>query len=345
MRVLFVTLDVFGGAKKGGGERYATELARATRARGIAVNVAVVRSMHEFAVLDDLDAPTRPISLGRFVAMVRACDLVHVHQLNTPGFDYAVLFAKIFRKPLVLTDHGGGALTPGRALGSSRLRLIDAAGFVSAWSRADVDPAGVVERNAVIFGGGDHLPAAQPLEKRYDFGFVGRLLPHKGPHVALAALPEDASIILAGQPRDSAYFAELQQLAEGKDVTFLADASDAIVASLFKSIRYLLVPSVERYSDQTFVRPELLGLVALEALAAGTPVIGSNVGGLGEVLAAAGQIAVPPGDVALWQDVLARAVKGSAPSLNSSDFTWSAVAGRCEAIYRMLLGDKGLDRG
>ncbi len=91
-----------------------------------------------------------------------------------PRFDYAALLAKLLRKPLVLTDHGGGALTPGRALGRLRLRFINAAGYVSAWSRQDVDPTGIIKQNTVIMGGGDHLPDREPLERHYDFGFIGR---------------------------------------------------------------------------------------------------------------------------------------------------------------------------
>jgi glycosyltransferase involved in cell wall biosynthesis len=336
MHILFVTLEVFGGAKKGGGERYVTELARAARARGLTVDVAIVRSMREFAELVDLDAPAHPMSLRRFFALVRACDIVHVHQLNTPGFDYAALLATLLRKPLVLTDHGGGALTPGRALGHLRLHLVHAAGYVSSWSRQDLDPAGVIKRNMVILGGGDHLPDAEPLAQHYDFGFIGRLVPHKGAHIAIEALPAGRSLILAGQPRDPAYFASLKQLAHNKDVTFVSDASDEIVASLHKSIGFLVVPSVEHYQGRDFSRPELLGLVALEALAAGTPAIGSRVGGLGELLEMAGQITVQPGNVTDWRQALTRAVDGNFPSVSSSAFTWDAVAGKCIDLYRSL---------
>ncbi|NKJ40321.1 glycosyltransferase family 4 protein [Rhizobium sp. SG570] len=336
MHILFVTLEVFGGAKKGGGERYVTELARAAPAHGLTVDVAVVRSMREFAELVDLDAPAHPISPRRFFDLVRRCDIVHVHQLNTPGFDYAALLAKLLRKPLVLTDHGGGALTPGRALGGLRLRLINAAGYVSAWSRQDIDPTGIIKQNMVILGGGDHLPDAEPLEQNYDFGFIGRLVPHKGAHIAIEALPTGRRLILAGQPRDQAYFASLKQLAQNKDVTFVSDAADEIVARLHKSIGFLLVPSVEHYQGRAFSRPELLGLVALEALAAGTPVIGSDVGGLGELLKMAGQITVQPGNVAKWHQALSRAGSSHFPSVSSSAFTWDAVARKCIDLYRSL---------
>jgi glycosyltransferase involved in cell wall biosynthesis len=341
MRILTVTLEVFGGLKKGGGERYATELTRALRGLGHTVEVAVVRSMRDFFEQDDLDRPPRPMSFRRFAAMVRASDVVHVHQLNAPGFDYAVLLARLFGKRLVLTDHGGGTLTLGRALGRIRLGLVDAAGFVSLWSRSDLDPKGVISSYRIIYGGGDHLPAAAPLPQRYNFGFVGRLVPHKGAHVAIEALPDGASLIVAGQQRDAVYYNKLQALSAGKAVTFIADASDELVAGLHQSVGNLLVPSVERYENHSYSRPELLGLVALEALAAGTPVIGSDVGGLGELLRSAGQVVVPAGDVAEWRNGLARALSEPAGNVEAVAFKWIAVAHKCVSIYDAVTASSG----
>ena len=132
------------------------------------------------------------------------------------------------------------------------------------------------------------------------------------------------------------YEDSLKQLARNKDVTFVSDATDEVVASLHKSIGFLLVPSVEHYQRRDFSRPELLGLVALEALAAGTPVIGSDVGGLGELLKMAGQITVQPGDVPKWHQALSKAAGSRFPSVTSSAFTWDAVAGKCIELYRSL---------
>lgn len=337
MRVLFVTLAVFGGSKKGGGERFVTELARALRRLGCDVTIAVVAGMRSFAEQENIDLPPVPVTYKRFIALVRSADLVHVHQLNTPGFDYAATACCLFRKPLVLTDHGGGAVTPGRMLGSARLRLIDAAGFVSTWSQRDIDPVGVIRCQRVILGGGDHLPEAFPLKERFDFGFVGRLLPHKGPHVAIEALPSGASLIMAGQARDPAYFAELVRLAEGKSVSFIQNAEDNFVASLHRSVQYLLVPSVQSYRESSYARPELLGLAALEALSAGTPVIGSDVGGLGEVLRVAGQHVLPPGDVVAWRAHLSNVLLGPTLRVSAVDFRWDVVAGRCIDIYESVL--------
>ncbi|MEG8058416.1 glycosyltransferase [Sphingomonas sp. 22L2VL55-3] len=121
MKLTFITLEVFGGAKKGGGERYVTELTRAIRAKGFTVNVLVVRSMGKIYELREVDKPVKRITFQDLVSTIRSSDIVHVHQLNTPGFDYAALLTKLFRKPLILTDHGGGRLHPVDCLGEPDL--------------------------------------------------------------------------------------------------------------------------------------------------------------------------------------------------------------------------------
>ncbi|MGF7160101.1 glycosyltransferase involved in cell wall biosynthesis [Rhodoligotrophos appendicifer] len=344
MRVLLVTLAVFGGNKKGGGERYVTELARALQSQGTTVKIVVVNGLWSFAEQVNMHIPPTSVPYAHFLKMVREADVIHVHQLNTPGFDHAVLASRMYKKPIVLTDHGGGSLTPGRLLGRARLGLVDAAGFVSEWSKRDVDPHGVIKKNTIILGGGDHLPSSPSLPELYDFGFIGRFLPHKGAHIAIEALPAGASIVLAGQVRDELYFQKLKQLARGKRVTFVTDASDEFVASLRFSIRYLLVPSVETYQHEKYSRPELLGLVALEALAAGTPVIGSDVGGLAEVLRAADQLILPPGDVPAWTSGLSNVMNRPAPSFETVEFKWDAVASKCIVLYRAALAARTLKK-
>jgi glycosyltransferase involved in cell wall biosynthesis len=336
MKVLFVTLNVFGGERKGGGERYVTELKRALLDRGVVVETAVVSSITHFSRQRGPDDIPMPSKFRSFVRMVRESDVVHVHQINSPGFDYSLVLCKIFGKPIVLTDHGGGAITPGRILGKARLGFINAAGFVSTWSQNDLDSANVIRNYQILLGGGDHMPTSSSTDERFDFGFVGRLVPHKGAHVAIEALPANASLIVAGQIRDASYHEELLELAAGKKITFAPDASDEAISAIYKSVRYLVVPSVNRFREEMYSRPELLGLVALEALAVGTPVIGSDVGGLAEILHSAGQIVVRPGDLQDWKDAMIMALERSPPSVNVQNFTWGAVAEKCILLYNSL---------
>jgi glycosyltransferase involved in cell wall biosynthesis len=91
---------------------------------------------------------------------------------------------------------------------------------------------------------------------------------------------------------------------------------------------------------------ELLGLTALEAMASGTPVVASRIGGLAEVVVDGETgFLVAPGDLAALHDRLALLLSdpGLAARLgaNARDlvverFTWRACAERCLAAYETL---------
>jgi starch synthase len=115
--------------------------------------------------------------------------------------------------------------------------------------------------------------------------FAGRLHPHKG----IAALLDSASqviakypgvrYLLAGEP-DSREFAQkihglLDQHPGLRDrITLLGKIPRNQLAALYQVADLALVPSVY----------EPFGYAAIEAMAAGVPVIASNVGGLGEII-------------------------------------------------------------
>ena len=343
MKILHISPAIFGAGKRGGGERYVSQLFAAQVRAGSECRVFVVPSFFSF-----MDATSGVATKASIVSLSRAvewADVVHVHQLNTPGFDWGVVVAKFYRKPIVLTDHGGGLLSPGRLFGRLRLNFVSAAAYVSAWSRTDIDPGNIVSRFSIIYGGGDHVSggiagrsdSTEQHSRKYDFGFVGRLLPHKGAHVAISSLPDSASLVVIGEARDPEYLEVLKGLAKSKDVVFLHDVSDDQLTRCYSSFRYLLVPSVERYQNRLYSRPELLGLVALESLVLGTPVIASNVGGLGEVMQAAGQRVVVAGDVEAWRRELREAKEGPLRATDGSRFTWAAVARRCDELYERVV--------
>jgi glycosyltransferase involved in cell wall biosynthesis len=97
------------------------------------------------------------------------------------------------------------------------------------------------------------------------------------------------------------------------------------------------------------VGPETFGMVALEAMSKGRPVIASNIGGLPDVVAdgETGLLA-PPGDVdalraaleRLLGDPELRAQMGQAALLKAREFSASVVVPKIEEIYSSLLRDK-----
>ena len=77
----------------------------------------------------------------------------------------------------------------------------------------------------------------------------------------------------------------------------------ADVQSFLRQCDVVLIPST---------RPEPFGLVALEAWAAGRPVVGSEAGGLTEAVEMVNGVLVPPADVSRLRDAIVRAARDPA---------------------------------
>ena len=154
--------------------------------------------------------------------------------------------------------------------------------------------------------------------------YAGRLAAEKGVADAIAAcrLAGVPLVIAGGGPEED----ELRASA-GADVRFIGRVGPGELAALRAGAAVALVPS--RYE-------EILPLAALEAMAAGLPVVASRAGGLAEIVPAQGLH--PPGDVpamadrirALWGDAgageaaLAVARERTAPAV---------VAAALRAVY------------
>jgi glycosyltransferase involved in cell wall biosynthesis len=126
------------------------------------------------------------------------------------------------------------------------------------------------------------------------FLFVGRLVPYKGLDVLLEALvrvPEAGLVIVGDGPLESRLVEQAAKSGIASRVVFAGPMDQSGVAGHLTRARALVLPSVD--ASETF------GLVQLEAMAAGVPVIASDLAtGVREV----GQpgrtcLLVPPGDV------------------------------------------------
>ncbi|HEV2814330.1 MAG TPA: glycosyltransferase [Solirubrobacteraceae bacterium] len=164
-------------------------------------------------------------------------------------------------------------------------------------------------------------------------GFVGRLEPRKAPLDLVRAAPAirrarpDARIVLVGgEPFGARGYAEAVRQARG--VEHYGWVDDA--AALMRHLDVLVVPS----------REEPLGAVAAEALAAGTPVVATSVGGLREVVedGVTGALVPPnrPGELAAATvRVLERREEmGVAAKCHAARFAADAFADRVEVLLR-----------
>jgi glycosyltransferase involved in cell wall biosynthesis len=177
---------------------------------------------------------------------------------------------------------------------------------------------------------------------------------HKGVDRLIRALPLGATLTIAGstghdpRPPESGYPELLAGLAAGRSVRFMGAVSDAELPALYQSAAVLALPSVERTCDGRQVQiSELLGLTVLEAMASGSPVVASRVGGVPEIVVDGETgFLVEPGDVDELHDRLAlllndpglaREMGRRARELIVERFTWQHCAARCLTSYRELL--------
>jgi alpha-maltose-1-phosphate synthase len=345
----------------GGGERYPVELARAI-ARMPDVSCRLVtfgpRPMQytepsglRVLVLKPLTYlrghPAHPVAWNLHAA-IRGANIVHVHHLRSTPSRMGAVSSVMRRASCVVTDHG----LAGSDWFGLLPRLFDRCLAVSRYSAANVGmPPG---KTRVIYGGADPRRFAPDGGPRRGALFVGRLTPHKGVDRLIRALPAGATLTIAGTaghdraPPASEYPAYLHALARGRAVRFVEAVDDRELAALYRQAAVVVVPSVHTtcYGERVAVS-ELLGLTTLEAMASGTPVIASDLGGLPEIVAdgVSGRL-VAPGDVddlraalteLLTDQARARRFGHNAQRIVTYHFTWERCAQRCLESYRELV--------
>jgi glycosyltransferase involved in cell wall biosynthesis len=340
----------------GGGERYPLELARALAPHVECELITFGRSAGRARDSSGLSITTLP-AIGwmnghpahpfapALVAALRGAHLVHTHHMRSLPSRMAALAGRARRQTLAVTDHGLSGSTWGGLLP----RLFHLFLTVSAYSAHEL--AAPPERTHVIYGGADperFLP--DPTQSRDGVLFVGRLTPHKGVDRLLRALPSGVTVRIAGSeghdplPPESDYPNLLRSLARDRDVEFLGPISDGDLPALYRSAQVLVLPSVsETCYGRHIAVSELLGLSILEAMASGTPVIASAIGGVPEIVRHKETgFLVPAGDVgALRERVnqvlrdaeLARRLGANARQHVLEHFTWERVAERCLDAY------------
>jgi glycosyltransferase involved in cell wall biosynthesis len=216
-----------------------------------------------------------------------SCDVLHFHTPNPVGA-LAVLAARP-TQPLVVTHHSD--IVRQRILGplasaAQALLYRHAAALVAATPR-HIEFSPVLRRfegkcrvihfpidsapyNEAPARWDDELPPAwqaDPLAL-----FVGRLVYYKGLEVLIDALrsTDRARLVIVGVgPLHAALQDRVRTLGLASRVAFLGALSDDRLRSLYKCARFLVLPST--------APSEAFGMVQLEAMAGGTPVISTDL--------------------------------------------------------------------
>jgi glycosyltransferase involved in cell wall biosynthesis len=132
--------------------------------------------------------------------------------------------------------------------------------------------------------------------------FVGRLVAYKGVDVLLEAMTTQKAValIVGDGPMRGRLEAQARDLGLANRVKFLGSVADDELAALYRACDVFVLPSV--------TRQEAFGVVQLEAMAAGKPVVSTDLGtGVGWVNRNGETgFVVPPRDAGALSDAIAR---------------------------------------
>jgi len=315
------------------------------------------------------EAPYAPaleaLSVGLAMARdpVRA-DVVHTHTWYV-GLG-GMLVQSIHDVPLVVTLHSLEPLRPwkadqlgtGYAVSSWAERLAveraDRVIAVSAQMRADILAHFRVEpERVVVIHNGVDAEAFARTERREALArhrvcepyalFVGRISEQKGIFQLLEAagrLPENVQLVLCASSPDTPELARrLETAVAGRSQVHWINAMLPVeeVVQLYSHAAVFVCPSIY----------EPFGLINLEAMACGTPVVASRVGGIPEVVVdgETGWL-VEPGDPVALAEALRGALADSARARRmglagrrrvEAHFSWDRIAQRTLEVYHQAI--------
>lgn len=323
--------------------------------------------VHRFPVRKRLvPGLTMPMMVGLIDALAESgADVIHAHSHRYGHVLEAAAVADRLDIPLVVSTHYHPADRREPPLKRGLLRIQDVVFGVSAYRVAralvvqtDREAELVAEfapraKLRTIPPGIDLAAWSHPEGDRADglglpkeyFLFVGRVASNKGLPTLLEALARlepgvRRPLVLMGRDWGERARLESQAKALGVDgdVRFLGHVeSPSVYRGVIRGARALVLPS----------EWEAFGLVLLEAMAAGTPIVASAVGGVPDVLEGgrAGRL-VPYGDPSALASAL-RSVLEDAPETERrrvsarervAGFDWSVTVDRHRALYREVAG-------
>ncbi len=349
-------LMVLHSHKLGGAERHALNLMLGLRAAGHQVMFAgpvdswlaehcqaeglpiAALAMHGFF---DLTSMLRLARLARRFA----ADILHGHL--TRGAHYAGMASRLCGIPSVATAHSTNA---GKHFGRAR-RIIAASAAV----RDFLDACGYPTERIEVIHHGLAVPSLMPAarqafrhahgipEHALVFGMVARFVADKGQDIALRAFAtagQPGHLILIGD-HGTPWGQDMQKLAMelglGERVHFIGQQEDVFPA--LAAMDVFLAPS----------RREALGLSLIEAAGMGLPLLGSQVGGIPEIIATERNgLLLTPDDVPAWASAMQRLYEDdrlrqrlghASCAIYTQRFSPGRMVQATETIYRQAIED------
>jgi glycosyltransferase involved in cell wall biosynthesis len=279
--------------------------------------------------------------------------LIHVQCVSTNGY-YALRAARRLKLPLVVTMQGELTMDAAQiyqrsaTMRRSWRRLIAAADVVTGCSQQVVDEAvaaygdGLAEKARVVRNGVDLelVRAAVPAQRvrPYLLG-IGRLVPQKGFDVLIAAFAKIAAehpvidLVIAGEGTErEPLAAQIARAGLGERAHLIGGVPATEAFGLFRGSAGFVLPS----------RHEPQGIVVIEAMAAGAPVLATRVGGVPETVrdgenglltAADDPEAMAASLRVLLDDPDAAKARAAQASVDVEAYDWRRITDQYEACY------------
>jgi D-inositol-3-phosphate glycosyltransferase len=286
----------------------------------------------------------------KFTNQLQGYDVVHFHNdadLSFPLFSYFVKKPKIFHCHCLAVNYNSyKKYPPARCiLRKASCTYIAVSNYVATL----LENLGVPRTRVKTILNGVDTEEFKPTAKKESSNlllFVGRLDPIKGLHFLLSSLRllhKPVHLVIVGPLSwNNDYNMKISRLIEeaGKKtihkVTYVGEQKPENMVKWYQKAAMLILPSTA----------ESLGLVALEAMACGTPVIASNVGGIPEIVGDHRTgLLVPPGNVAelakkieylLDNEDLRRKFSHTARWLVVNEFSYDVIAEKLIRVYEQI---------
>ena len=307
-----------------------------------------------------------PYIISGFFKCIKICrkfrpDVIHAHW-PFPHAYIALGAAKLFRIPLVLNFHGAELLLIRKkkwvkpllkfAIGQAQAVFANSsftAGKIKALRNVDVEwsPYGTTLETSNTSGDGI---APHPINGKFKILFVGRHIERKGICYLIEAakyLPRDQfeiRIVGVGDLTDKlkTQATEVSTTPDAAEIIFTGKLSPEELANEYKTANVFTLPAIVDSKGDT----EGLGVVLIEAMELGLPVVASNVGGIPDVVVdGVSGILVPEKDpqalanaykrLAADPELLKQLLTGAQKRI-AECFTWSKIVERQIAVYEKI---------
>lgn len=309
---------------------------------------------------------------SELVSLLRVCikekpGVIHAHWILPQGFAAAIA-SRLTGIPVVMTAHAGDVFPLNKplfrilsrfALSSASAVTVNSAFTKNAVARLTKKPIGIIPMGVDLrlFSSASKLASSEVRKKLGIWRngkvllFVGRLVEKKGVSYLISAMPSvvhkfpDCKLVIVGDGIEKkSLMQQVVSLGLSKNVIFTGSVQNSELPAYYRASDVFILPSIVAKGGDT----EGLGVVLLEAIAAGIPVIASNVGGIPDIVINqrtgilvdqkdAGQLSAAI-EKLLGSHQLARNLSRSARAHVVKNFSWDSASRSFWQVFKSLLG-------